>query len=286
MNLLNPNLPPHTVPANKLKALIFDWAGTTVDFGSLAPARTLAQLFSSMGISLSDAEIRRDMGLAKKLHIQSILSILRVRQAWQSLRGRQPTEKDVEEIYQRFIALQFSCLAEYSALIPGVVESVQRCRARGLKIGSTTGYPRPMLNLLLRNCAKAGYQPDCSLCPDDVGSSRPSPFMIYENAVRLQVSPLAAIAKIGDTPADIHEGLNAGAWSIGVAATGNAIGLSLAALQALSEDVRRARVAQARAELQQAGAHYVIDTLDDLQAVLDDIDSRLQSAHSQHSFSS
>ena len=286
MNLLNPNLPPRTVPATKLKALIFDWAGTTVDFGSLAPARTLAQLFSSMGISLGDAQIRRDMGLAKKLHIQSILAIPQVREAWQSLRGRAPSAEDVEEVYERFIPLQLSCLAEYSTLIPGVVKSVQRFRARGLKIGSTTGYTRPMLNLLLANSSKAGYQPDCSLCPDDVGSSRPSPFMIYENAVRLQISPLAAIAKIGDTPADIHEGLNAGVWSIGVAATGNAIGLSLSDMQALREDARRARIAQAHAELQEAGAHYVIDTLDDLEAVLDDIDSRLQSAHRQPSFSS
>ena len=276
MNLLNPSVPPLTVHADRLKALVFDWAGTTVDFGSLAPARTLERLFSGLGISLRTAEIRRDMGLAKKLHIESILSMPRIRQAWQSLRGHAPTADDVGEVYQQFIPLQLSCLAEFSALIPGVAESVQRFRARGLKIGSTTGYTRPMLDLLLEISAKAGYQPDCSLCPDDVGSSRPGPFMIYENAVRLQVSPLGAIAKIGDTPADILEGLNAGAWSIGLAATGNAIGLGLSEFQALRENDRRSRLAQARAELQQAGAHYVIDTLNDLDPVLDDINARLQ----------
>jgi phosphonoacetaldehyde hydrolase len=135
-----------------------------------------------------------------------------------------------------------------------------------------------MLDLLLEQSAKAGYSPDCSLCPEDTGVGRPHPFMIYEIAVRLRVSPLAAIAKIGDTPADIHEGLNAGVWSIGVAATGNMIGLSLAEFQALSEDQRAARLAVARAELQSAGAHYVIDTLAQAGSVLDDIELRLQAA--------
>jgi phosphonoacetaldehyde hydrolase len=102
--------------------------------------------------------------------------------------------------------------------------------------------------------------------------------MIYENAVRLQVYPLAAIAKIGDTPADIHEGLNAGTWSIGVAGTGNMIGLSLEDFRALPETQRESRLAKARAELQNVGAHYVVDTLAEVHSVLDDIDLRLKSA--------
>ena len=277
MNLLNPNLPPHTVPANRLKALVLDWAGTTVDFGSLAPARTILRVFEGVGVSLSEDEVRRDMGLAKKEHIARILAMPRVRESWRAARGRLPTPDEADVLYEMFIPLQISCLAEYSTLIPGVAESVQRFRKRGLKIGSTTGYTRAMLDLLVETSAKAGFKPDCSVCPEDVGSARPGPFMLYENAVRLQVYPMAAIAKVGDTPADIHEGLNAGAWSIGVAATGNAVGLSYEEFQALSTKERDLRVANARAELQREGAHYVVDTLADLDAVLDDIDARLKS---------
>lgn len=278
MKLRNSNLPPHTAQASKLKALVLDWAGTTVDFGSLAPARTLQQVFASAGISLSEAEVRRDMGLAKKDHIAHIFSLPRVRDAWQRLRRRGPTPDDIEQVYQMFLPLQLSCLAEYSKLIPGVAADVQRFRDRGLKIGSTTGYTRGMLDLLVENSAKAGYRPDCNLSPEDVGSARPAPFMLYENAVRLQVFPLAAIAKVGDTPADIHEGLNAGAWSIGVAATGNAIGLSHAQFEALGPSERHTRVSNARAELERAGAHFVVDTLAELDSVLDEIDARLKSA--------
>jgi len=261
----------------KLKALILDWAGTTVDFGSLAPARTLQKLFAHVGIQLNEAEMRRDMGLPKKDHIGRILAVPRVRDAWKKARGRFPTSADLDSLYQQFIPLQFSCLAEYSAMIPGVVESVQRFRARGLKIGSTTGYTRAMLDLLLENSAKAGYQPDCSFSPEDVGAGRPHPFMIYEIAVRLQVHPMVAIAKIGDTPADMEEGLNAGTWSIGVAGTGNAIGLSQKDFEALPENDRRERLRNARAELEKAGAHYVVDTFAGLDPVLDEIDERLDS---------
>jgi phosphonoacetaldehyde hydrolase len=276
VKLLNPKVPPHTVQAQKLKALVLDWAGTTVDFGSCAPARTLQRVFAQAGVQLTEAEARRDMGLPKKEHIRAIFSVARVQNAWRVLHGRLPTPADLEEMYTEFLPLQLSCLVEYSAMIPGVVEAVQRSRKRGLKTGSTTGYTRAMLNLLLESSAKAGYRPDCSVAPEEVGSGRPEPFMIYENAVRLQVYPLAAVAKIGDTPADIEEGLNAGAWSIGVAGTGNGIGLSCEEFQALRVGEREARLSKARAELEQAGAHYVIDTLDELDPVLDDIEARLK----------
>lgn len=282
LKLLNPAVPPRTIDAGRLKGVVLDWAGTTVDFGSLAPARTLQQLFARMHMTLTEAETRRDMGLPKKDHIRAILSIPRVRDEWQALRGHIPRESDVEEMYADFIPLQFSCLAEYSALIPGVVEAIQHFRRRGLKIGSTTGYNRAMLDLLVAESAKQGYFPDCNLTPEDVGAGRPYPYMMYENAIRLQVYPLAAIAKIGDTSADVHEGLNAGAWSIGVAATGNMIGLSREDFESLSERDRESRLAEARTELQNAGAHYVIDTLADIVTVLDDIDARLRSAAEGH----
>lgn len=284
MKLLNTQIPPETAHAAKLKAVVLDWAGTTVDFGSVVPARTLQQVFGEAGVELSDAEIRRDMGLPKRDHIQRLFAMAKVREAWQARKGRAPSDADVEELYRRFIPRQLSCLSEYSELIPGVLDCIKRFRQRGLKIGSTTGYTRAMLDVLAEKSAKAGYRPDCSLSPEDVGAGRPAPFMIYECAVRLQVYPLASIAKVGDTPADIEEGLNAGAWAIGVAGTGNGIGATLKEFEALPQEERQSRLVYARKELEQAGAHYIVDTLADLGSVLDDIDARLLSAaNSRHS---
>jgi phosphonoacetaldehyde hydrolase len=277
VKLLNPRLPPQTVRASKLQAVVLDWAGTTVDFGSLAPARTLQRVFADSGIQLADAEVRRDMGLPKKEHIRGILSMPIVCETWEKVRGRRPAAADVDEVYERFVPLQMSCLVEFSKVIPGVVDCVRRFRERGLKIGSSTGYTRAMLEVLLESSAKEGYRPDCAISPEDVGSGRPAPFMMYENAARLKVFPMAAMMKIGDTPADVEEGLNAGSWSIGVAGTGNGIGLSREEFAALPEHEREERLRNARSELEQAGAHFVIDTFGEIDAVLDGIEARLKS---------
>ena len=262
----------------KLQAIILDWAGTTVDFGSLAPVRTLQRVFAQSAVTLTDSEIRQAMGLPKKEHIREIMSAQGVREQWCRAHGNLPGEADIERLYDDFVPLQLSCLLEYSAVIPGVVEMMERLRSRGLRVGTTTGYTREMLELLVEASRNVGYSPDCNLAPGDVGAGRPHPFMIYENAVRLQVYPLAAIAKIGDTPADIEEGLNAGTWSIGVAATGNMVGLSRQDFEALSGPQREERLVIARAALRDAGAHYVVDRLADVDSVLDDIDTRLKSA--------
>lgn len=278
MNRLNPAVPPNTVRAQCLRALVLDWAGTTVDFGSLAPARTLQRVFRERNIELSEQGVRQHMGLPKRDHIRGILSLPRVRQTWTQKLGSSPTDADVDAMYSAFIPLQFSCLMDYSALIPGVTDTVASLRARGLRIGSTTGYTREMTDMLLDSAARQGYKPDCSLTPEEVGAGRPHPFMMFECAVRLQVYPMAAIAKAGDTPADIHEALNAGSWAIGVAGTGNAIGLSVDDFQRLPEVEKEARLSRACEELRAAGAHYVIDSVADILPVLDDIDERLRAA--------
>jgi len=281
LKLLNPAVPPQTVFADRLEAVILDWAGTTVDFGSVAPARTLKTLFAARDIELSDYEVRRDMGLPKKEHIRAILFMPRIQDAWVGMHFRPPADSDVDQLYAEFIPMQFSCLEEYASLIPGVAETVAVLRERGLKIGSTTGYTREMLDLLRQSAARQGFVPDCSVTPGEAGSGRPHPYMLYECAIRMQVYPMSAIAKVGDTPADILEGLNAGAWSIGVAATGNRIGLTRDEFAALPESQRAARLAEARAELEQAGAHFVVDSVADLPQVLDTIDNLLEEACTQ-----
>ncbi|HWF48117.1 MAG TPA: phosphonoacetaldehyde hydrolase [Bryobacteraceae bacterium] len=278
MTLLSHNVPPRSATASKIQAVIFDWAGTMVDFGSLAPVRTIQRVFDEFGVAIDEAEVRSDMGLPKRDHIARILSIPRVQTAWQLLYGAPPVQTDIDRLYARFVPLQFGCLCGYSSVIEGVPEAVENLRRRRLRIGSTTGYTRAMLDLLVEQSAREGFAPDCRLSPEDVGAGRPHPFMIFETAVRLKVYPLAAIVKVGDTVADIQEGLNAGAWSVGVVKTGNMIGLSKADLDALPAPDLARRLKWGRDEFEKAGAHYVIDTLDEFDCVLDEIDAQLHAA--------
>jgi phosphonoacetaldehyde hydrolase len=241
----------------------------------VAPVRVLVDLFRSRGLKITDEEARLDMGLLKKDHIRSILKIGRVKSMWVDLFSRLPSDADVEEIFEEFVPRQLRCLTEYSRLIPGVIEAVETMRSRGILIGSTTGYTRPMLNLLLECAAAQGYAPDSAVSPDDVGAGRPFPWMCYQNAIKLNVYPMEAFVKVGDTASDIEEGINAGMWTVAVARTGNEIGLSERDFFALPNSQQCSLVEAARGRLRKAGAHYVIDTIEDVRPVLDLIDERL-----------
>jgi len=260
----------------KLQAVILDWAGTTVDYGSFSPIRAMQEVFRDRGIALTDDEVRRDMGLLKKDHIRSLLCFPAVAEMWRQHCGTLPTESDVEELYRDFQPIQLARLGQDSDLIPGVAEAVERMRRRGLKIGSTTGYTRPMLEILLEKAATQGYEPDCSLVPDDVGGGRPLPWMCYNIALRLKVFPLESFVKVGDTVADTEEGLNAGMWTVGVVRTGNMVGLRQAQFAALSPAEQEMRLQTGRERLLEVGTHYVIDSVSDFDPVFDEIEARLQ----------
>jgi len=258
-----------------LQAVILDWAGTTVDHGSLAPVRALTELFARRGIDVSDADARRDMGLYKQDHIRRILSIPSIETRWVRSAGKPPTEADVDTLFGEFIALQTEVLTDYSRLIFGIGRVAESLRARGLKIATTTGYTRPMLDVLLGSAAEQGFRPDLAVCPDDVGGGRPKPWMCMKIALDFRLNSVGAAVKIGDTPADILEGLNAGMWTVGVTTTGNEIGLSAEDFAALPESEREMRLAAAREVLENAGAHYVIESAALCEPVLEEIDARL-----------
>jgi len=259
----------------RLQAVIFDWAGTTVDHGSLAPVRAITELFARYGIRLSDADARRDMGIFKKDHIRRILAMPHVEAAWREQDGNTWDERTVETLFEKFQPLQMEVLEAYSQVIGGTVEITERLRGQGLKVGSTTGYTRPMLDTLLRCASAQGYRPDAALCPDDTGGGRPHPWMSLRIALEFRLSAARAAVKVGDTESDIQEGLNAGMWSVGVSATGNEVGMSAAEWEALREDERARLATHACEKLRAAGAHYVIERVSLLEPVLEGIDARL-----------
>jgi phosphonoacetaldehyde hydrolase len=252
----------------QVEAVIFDWSGTTVDHGSLAPVKAVSELFARHGIQLSAADVRRDMGIYKKDHIRNILNTPHIAAAWHSNQDAPPKESDVEALFAQFIPLQFEVLEAYSTVISGVTQTVDRLRAQGLKVGSTTGYTRPMLDILLSSAKQIGYSPDLSLSPDDVGGGRPHPWMCLRIALEFRLSSVACAVKVGDTVSDIEEAHNAGMWAVGVINTGNEVGMSAEELAALPIAEREEKFEQARQRLLSAGADYLIDDIAGIQPVL------------------
>ena len=258
-----------------LKAIMLDWAGTTMDYGCYAPAVAFVEAFKRKGVPISVEEARLPMGAHKKVHIRKITQIEAVRQRWIAAHTRPPTEADVDAIFQDFVPLQLACLGDYADLIPGTLDAVADFRRRGLKIGSTTGYTSEMMTLLLSEAKKRGYQPDSTVCATEVPAGRPEPWMCVQNAQNLRVYPFEACVKVDDTLPGSEEGLNAGMWSIGLARTGNELGLNEEAIAKLEPEVLESKLDRAYTRMHQAGAHYVVDGIWDVPAVLDDINARL-----------
>lgn len=263
------------MPTLEIKLVVFDWAGTTIDFGCLAPAGAFVAAFAAKGVIVTLSEARGPMGLHKKDHIRAMLRTDSVGAKWRAAAGREWTEADVEALYQDVTPRQVEAASKYSDLIPGVVSTVAELRRRGVKVAATTGYFRAAADVVLAAAKRQGYEPDFSICADDVPAGRPAPWMIFRCMEALGVYPPAAVLKVGDTVIDIEDGRNAGCWSVGVVDSSNEMGLSAAELAALPTTDRDARREHIRARYCAAGAHAVVASVADVPQWVSAINDRL-----------
>jgi phosphonoacetaldehyde hydrolase len=251
-----------------IKAVVFDWAGTMVDYGCRAPVRALLSVLDGAGVEATEAEVRQDMGRAKHAHIAALLSMPRLAAQWRAAHGQAPEDADIDRLHDAVEPLMIAAAAECAELIPGAADIVTDLRRSGIRIGSSTGYTRPMMEAILPRAAQQGYAPDALVCAGETAEGRPSPLMLWKALVELGVWPAGACIKVDDAPVGIAEGRNGGCWTVGVAASGNGVGLDRAALFSLAPAERERRIQIARAALLDAGAHIVIDTVADFPSAL------------------
>lgn len=260
---------------HQLKLVVFDWAGTIVDYGSTAPEEVFRKCFVNRGIYLTREEIRKPMGMEKKDHIRELLRTETGTNQWKEQFGRDWTEEDVDDIYETFEEELRHIVAEHSRLIPGAYQAVQDIREKGILIGSTTGYTPEMMEIVTKEAEKDGFVPDYLVTPKHVGSGRPAPFMIYETMRQAGVYPASRVVKVGDTAADIWEARNAGVWSVGVIEGSSAAGMSREERESLSPEEISQRKKEARRIYEKAGADYIIDEISELPQIIDEINREL-----------
>ena len=262
---------------NKIEGIVFDWAGTTVDFGCFAPVQAFVQSFQAAGIDATMAEARAPMGLLKRDHIRAMLAMPRIKQLWESKHGRAADAHDVETIYACFEPLLLASLKMYTDPLPEVVQTVQLLRDAGLKIGSTTGYTDSMLEIVAAAARPKGYAPDFWITPDSTEAyGRPYPYMIFRNIEALRLKAPHTVIKVGDTVADIQEGTNAAVWSVGVAIGSSQMGLGLGEYQLLSEAEKQKAVLAAESAFLSAGADFTIASMKELPDLVETINDLLQ----------
>lgn len=257
---------------NKVTGVIFDWAGTTVDFGCFAPVHVFLAIFKAAGVEVTMEEAREPMGMLKRDHIAAMLHMPRIKQAWKEQYGRCFEEQDIENLYAKFQPLLLASLAEYTEPLPEVVETIKVLREKGLKIGSTTGYTDVMMKIVIDGAKAKGYQPDFWITPDSTNAcGRPYPYMIFRNMEALRLPTPWQVIKVGDTIADIQEGINAGVWSIGVVIGSSQMGLAYDEFLSLGEIEKNAVIKKTEDNFLAAGADFTIKTMGELPALIEKI---------------
>jgi phosphonoacetaldehyde hydrolase len=262
---------------SKIEGVIFDWAGTTVDFGCFAPVEVFLRIFRESGVEVTMAEARAPMGMLKRDHIRAMLEMPRIRNLWTEKKGRPYGETDIEDLYALFEPMLLASLDRFTEPLPGVVETVKELKKTGLKIGSTTGYTDSMMRILTVGAKEKGYEPDFWITPDSTGScGRPYPYMIFRNMEALRLTAPWTVVKVGDTVADIREGIQAGEWSIGAVVGSSQLGLSQAEFLGLSAEEKASAIQAAENAFLDEDADFTIKTMSDLPVMIERINSLVQ----------
>ena len=259
-----------------IKAVIFDWAGTIIDYGCIAPTQVFIEVFRGKYIILSMEEARTPMGLAKKDHVRALCRLDTVQKQWLAEYGRIPSELDVEDIYSSLEPALAAIVKDYCDPIPGAIKLIKSLQNQGIKVGTTTGYVEEMMNNIIPITSAFGLLPDAIVSSSEVSAGRPAPWMIYLNCEIMDVYPLNQMVKIGDTIADIQEGKNAGMWTIGLTKSGNELGLTLAEADATDPVWLAEKIAHAGRKLLNNGADFVAEGVWDCWPILEEIDAQIE----------
>ncbi|WP_203522456.1 2-aminoethylphosphonate--pyruvate transaminase [Fusobacterium sp. IOR10] len=260
----------------QIKLVIFDWAGTTVDYGCFAPLEVFIKIFQEKGINITYGEAREPMGLSKIDHIEAILKNSRITDLWKKKYNREWNKNDISDLYFNFEKKLFEILENYTTPISGIIPLAKKLRDNNIKIGSTTGYTRKMLDIVIDGAKKKGYSPDIFVTPTETSVGRPYPYMIYENMSLFNIKDPNLVVKIGDTISDIKEGINAGVWTIGVIKGSNELGLREDEVNAMDKKILGEKMRKVKEKMILAGAHMVIDDITEVYAAIKIINQKLE----------
>jgi phosphonoacetaldehyde hydrolase len=257
----------HAAVPSRVRAFVFDWAGTTVDYGCHAPVAVFRQAFREIGVEVSEAEARAPMGMAKWDHLKTMLMMETVAERFRRAHGREGADRDVDAMYERFLPLQVEEVTRHAELVPGFLQLFQHLRSLEIGVGSTTGYPKEVMARLAPLAASQGYSPTCAFDATDVRDGRPKPWLIFRALEAMDAYPPGRVVVVDDTAVGVRAGVAAGCFTVGVVESSNGMGLKRDAVERLKMTDPKAftaRCAAVEREHVEAGAHLVVRTVADL----------------------
>ncbi|MCR6544268.1 phosphonoacetaldehyde hydrolase [Dehalobacterium formicoaceticum] len=259
--------------SKKIEAVIFDWAGTTVDFGSFAPVQAFIEAFKQFGVTPTVEEVREPMGMPKWNHIETMMKMTRISEEWEKIHGKASTKEDVDTVYAASETSIMGILKDFAEPKPFVLQAIKDLRGRNIKVGSTTGYTDEMMSIVVPKAEENGYKPDFWCTPNAVNNvGRPYPYMIFKNFEALGLTDVSSVIKVGDTVADIKEGRNAGLISVGVIEGSSIMALSEGEFNALSQEEKNREYERVESVYKSCGADYIIKNMSELLPLIDSLE--------------
>lgn len=253
----------------KIKGIIMDWAGTTIDFGCFAPVNVFVDIFKDEGIKVTIEEAREPMGMLKRDHIKAMAEMPRIKKEWKNQFGKVPTEEDIDRLYAQFEKMLMKNLKSFTDPLPNVVTTIQNLQDDGYLIGSTTGYTKAMMEIVIPEAAQKDYKPNSIVTAEQVsGYGRPYPYMIFENMKHLKLTSVKEVVKVGDTIADIREANNAGVIAVGIVKGSSIVGLNEQQWDALTNNEREVYIEKATNIFKQNNADYILEDITQLPQLL------------------
>jgi phosphonatase-like hydrolase len=186
-----------------IELVVFDMAGTTVSEGG-AVYRCLRDTLAANGLEIPANDLREVKGMDKREALRILIERSAMRE--ESLPG-------LDAIHQDFVERMIEFYRADPAVgeTPGASETFRRLRQAGVKVALNTGFSRDIAQTLID---RLGWERneliDASVTSDEVERGRPHPDMIQRLMLKLGVTDPRRVAKVGDTPADLLEGKNAG----------------------------------------------------------------------------
>ncbi len=188
----------------KPELVIFDMAGTTVYDGGSPVHRCLRESLASAGVAVTHEQVNAVMGLPKPDAIRQLLIC--------------GSESRVGEIHAYFVERMIAYYKTNASVreIEGTSLVLVKLRKAGIKVALDTGFSRDIADVIIE---RLGWRLllDGSVTSDEVPRGRPHPDMVLALMSRFGILSASHVAKIGDTPSDLHEGTSANCgWVIGV----------------------------------------------------------------------
>ena len=204
---------------SKVSMVMFDLSGTTV-YDDTGVRDCLYKAAVEHKLDTTPDEILMNMG-TNKIHLYQFL-IARSQgknikiEDFEKTKDPDTYEKAVK-VFDRYTAIMIDHYKNNVKEVPGAEDTFRWCHDNGIKVATDTGFHRDVTDAIMDGLGwvKNGLVDvavDVEHVPGEIG--RPAPFMIYYAMTQLNIQSIHEVIKIGDTPADMLEGYNAGCRGI------------------------------------------------------------------------